>query len=43
MYWYNQRVMNKYITVEVDARFAQQKAKIDESKSITDLALNSYL
>ena len=43
MYWYNQRVMNKYVNKEVDARFAQQKAKIDGSKSITDLALKSYL
>ncbi|KAI9849674.1 MAG: hypothetical protein M1837_002799 [Sclerophora amabilis] len=45
MHWYNTRIMDKYITKELNSRYAIQKDRneLKRSKSIIDLALKSYL
>ena len=46
MHWYNTRIMNSYVTRELEERFASQRDGVDSvkhSKSIIDLALKEYL
>jgi cytochrome P450 len=47
VFWFNSRRMNKYVTRQIDARFAELQRGAhnhsDRNKSIIDLVLNTYL
>ncbi|KAI9816736.1 MAG: hypothetical protein M1826_001734 [Phylliscum demangeonii] len=42
VYWYNSRIMNGYLSRELEARYADRRQDAPGSKAIIDLALTSY-
>ncbi|MCJ1404138.1 hypothetical protein MMC11_007363 [Xylographa trunciseda] len=46
VHWYNTRIMNQYVTKEVDARWAAIRSgniTVTEGRSVVDLALKNYM